>query len=132
MVDDYRSQRSPSPEGSGHAKEAWEEFHLVRARDLTEEAGAKPWSGGPAGLPEDDRDDLVAAVIEESELLGFWLRGGAPAGSRVSKAQGGTGPRSSGSYAASAAPSAPTPTTTSRTGSNSTYPKCGPWRSAGA
>ena len=39
---DYRSQRSPSPEGSGHAKETWDEFHLVRARDLTEEAGAKP------------------------------------------------------------------------------------------
>jgi hypothetical protein len=73
MVDDYRSQRSPSPEGSGHAKEAWEDFHLVRARDLTEAAGAKPWYGGPAGLPDDERDDLVGAVIEESELLGFWL-----------------------------------------------------------
>ena len=73
MVDDYRSQRSPSPEGSGHAKGTWEEFHLVRARALTEEAGAKPWYGGPTGLPEDEREDLVQAVIEESELLGFWL-----------------------------------------------------------
>jgi hypothetical protein len=26
-----------------------------------------------AELPEDVRDDLVAPVIEESELLGFWL-----------------------------------------------------------
>ena len=73
VIPDYRSQRSQSPEGAGHAKEAWEEFHLVAARHLSEEATAATWSGMAAELPEDVRDDLVGPVIEESELLGFWL-----------------------------------------------------------
>lgn len=69
---DYRTQRSASPEGSGHARAAWEDFHLVLARDLTEEAFA---AGGvtPAELADEAREDLLDAVIEESELLGFWL-----------------------------------------------------------
>jgi hypothetical protein len=73
VIPDYRSQRSQSPEGAGKAKEAWEEFHLVQARDLTEEAASTTWSSMGAELPEDVRDDLVGTVIEESELLGFWL-----------------------------------------------------------
>lgn len=69
---DFRTLRSTSPEGSGHAKAKWEEFHFVRARDLTEAAGAVK-SSDVHELPEDVRDDLAGAVIEESELLGFWL-----------------------------------------------------------
>jgi hypothetical protein len=70
---DYRAQRSPSPEGSGAAKAAWEHFHLDLARDLTEEAyavGAVRHAGDP---PPEALDEIRATVIEESELLGFWL-----------------------------------------------------------
>jgi hypothetical protein len=51
MVDAARNA-APPPKAPG-TPEAWEEFHLVRARDLIEEAGAKPRYGGPSGLPED-------------------------------------------------------------------------------
>jgi hypothetical protein len=69
---DFRTQRSASPEGSGNAKAKWEDFHFVRARDLTEE-GCATTSFDDQELPDEVRDDVVRAVIEESELLGFWL-----------------------------------------------------------
>ncbi|HET9689597.1 MAG TPA: hypothetical protein VFP61_00480 [Acidimicrobiales bacterium] len=67
---DYRTQRSPSPEGSGRARSAWKTFHFETALDLTEQAGATTTSDD---LPGDIVDDVRAAVIEESELLGFWI-----------------------------------------------------------
>ena len=72
MPTDFRTLRSASPEGSGNASAKWEEFHFVRARALTEEAGATRRFDG-VELPEDVRDEIAGAVIEESELLGFWL-----------------------------------------------------------
>jgi hypothetical protein len=73
VIADYRSARSASPEGSGHAKAAWEEFHLGTALQLTEEAAAWGRSKQTGEIPDEIRDELVAAVIEESELLGFWM-----------------------------------------------------------
>lgn len=69
---DYRTQRSPTPEGSGNAKAKWDEFHFVKAIDLVEEACAS--SGMTVDdAPEEVRDQIVEAVIDESELMGFWL-----------------------------------------------------------
>jgi hypothetical protein len=73
MVSDLRRQRSASLEGSGHAKACWDEFHLRRARELTEEAGARRHGQPVRELPPEIRDELLESVIEESELLGFWL-----------------------------------------------------------
>ena len=68
---DYRTQRSASPEGSGRARAAWEQFHFDEARELTEQAGTA--ARRTQNVPDDVLDDVRAAVIEESELLGFWL-----------------------------------------------------------
>lgn len=73
MVADLRQQRSASLEGSGRAKEAWDNFHLRQARELTEEAGARRLGESLSELLPEVRDELVVSVIEESELLGFWL-----------------------------------------------------------
>lgn len=69
---DYRSQRSPSPEGSGNAKTKWDEFHFVKALTLTEEACAVPGMS-IEDAPDEVKDEIVKAVIDESELMGFWL-----------------------------------------------------------
>ena len=70
-VVDYRYHRSPSAEGHGNAQRAWETFHLDTARELFEEAATVGRRGSPP--PDDVLDEIRAAVIEESELLGFWL-----------------------------------------------------------
>jgi hypothetical protein len=70
---DYRTDPSPSPEGHGHAREAWEHYHLTLASDEAAEAYGMAPATGPADLDPVARDDLFAALVEESELLGFWL-----------------------------------------------------------
>ena len=67
---DYRTERSASPEGSGNALGAWEAFHLDEAEHLTAEAYSRPLPGPP---PEEVLDEMRSQVIEESELLGFWI-----------------------------------------------------------
>lgn len=74
MPEDFRTLRSASPEGSGRARAKWEDFHLVRALDLVEEVAieSRPYTPREE-LPDEIRSEILAEVIEESELLGFWL-----------------------------------------------------------
>jgi hypothetical protein len=70
---DYRADPSPSPEGHGHARDAWEQYHLTLASHEVGEAYGLAPTTSPADLDPLARDDLFAALVEESELLGFWL-----------------------------------------------------------
>jgi hypothetical protein len=70
---DYRTDPSPSPEGHGHARDAWEHYHLTLASHEVGEAYGLVPTTSPADLDPLARDDLFAALVEESELLGFWL-----------------------------------------------------------
>jgi hypothetical protein len=70
---DYRADPSPSPEGHGQARDAWEHYHLTLASHEVGEAYGIAPATSAADLDPVARDDLLSALVEESELLGFWL-----------------------------------------------------------
>jgi hypothetical protein len=74
---DFRSERSESPEGRGIAAGRWAAFWsavpttvLANAFDLDSDADPDVPS---RGIPEFLRDQIAEAVVEEAELIGFWV-----------------------------------------------------------
>jgi hypothetical protein len=71
---DYRSAKSDSLEGSGIAVTRWDRFHDTVDEDVwiqISEVRDRGWSH--EDVPDYVRWDINDSVIEQSELLGFWL-----------------------------------------------------------
>ena len=74
---DFRSERSESPEGRGIAYARWSSFWssvpdsvLANAFDLDPDRDPDiPSRGYPGFL----RDQIAEAVVEQAELIGFWV-----------------------------------------------------------
>jgi hypothetical protein len=72
-VPDYRRDKSDSPEGRGRARSRWQSFHDDLPIDVIEDAFRTDRSTSLEDLDPDIRDDIAAAVLEQSELIGFWI-----------------------------------------------------------
>jgi hypothetical protein len=71
---DYRRESSATPEGKGLALLRWREFSDNLPLDVLEDAFATDLS--PTRLEDLDAvvaDEIAAAVVEDSELIGFWI-----------------------------------------------------------
>lgn len=67
-------QRAETVEYAGRARRRYDEYYDALPLDVIEDAFATNWT--PTTLDDLDpevRDDLAATVIEESELIGFWV-----------------------------------------------------------
>ena len=70
---DFRSAKSDSPEGGGLALARWQAFHDDLPIDVIEDAFAMDRSTSVDDLDPGMRDEIAAAVLERSELIGFWI-----------------------------------------------------------
>lgn len=73
---DYRSAKSDSLEGSGLARERWERFHDAIDDDVWVdicEVRGLNWATNVQEMPDEVKWEINDHVIEESELIGFWL-----------------------------------------------------------
>ena len=67
-------QRAESVEYAGLARRRYDEFFDALPLHVIEDAYATTWSATTIDqLDPDARDDIAATVIEESELIGFWV-----------------------------------------------------------
>ena len=63
-----------SPEGLGHARDRWIAWHHAVPEDVLGEAyGDHAHRMRFEDLPDDVQDDVTAAILERSELIGFWI-----------------------------------------------------------
>jgi hypothetical protein len=69
---DFRTERSESPEGGGHARAAWNDYHHPLFDDPPSEAFG-PALKGVDDFPDDVVQDIAERVVEDSELIGFWI-----------------------------------------------------------
>jgi len=71
---DFRSDKMDSLEGLGVARARWHDFHDSVPDELYAEISEIEGNDvHPDELPDEVRDEIASAVIERSELLGFWL-----------------------------------------------------------
>jgi hypothetical protein len=71
---DYRSARSESLEGSGLARARWKAFHDGVEADVWEEISiAEADRATSDEVPWEALQEINDSVIEESELIGFWV-----------------------------------------------------------
>lgn len=68
---DYRTEPSPTPEGDAIAVSRWGAWARDNLDPLIGPEASERY--GVDQLLEEDRDRMVARVIKESELIGFWL-----------------------------------------------------------
>lgn len=76
---DFRAERSESPEGRGIASGRWSSFwsaipraELVDAFGLDPDVDLDP-DVPSRGIPAFLRDQFAEAVVEEADLIGFWV-----------------------------------------------------------
>jgi hypothetical protein len=67
------SPSRPNPRTTTTLRRVEPHYHLTVASDEAAEAYGMAPTTGPADLDPVARDDLFSALVEESELLGFWL-----------------------------------------------------------
>ena len=128
---DFRSDPSVTPEGKGLALLRWKEFSDNLPLDVIEDAFSTGLS--PTRLKDVDpvaTDEIAAAVVEDSDLIGFWVAWRRAGGFGGLEGVGGTTPPSSARFGASGPASALTPTSTASNGSASTCAGDGAMRSA--
>ena len=77
MTPDYRTDKSSSLEGQGHALAAWEAFLKEELESLVDDAIARgplpPAKDRLEDVDDDVRYEIAAWAKERSELMGFWL-----------------------------------------------------------
>ena len=69
---DFRSDKSESVEGRGNAGARWDAYHLHLDEAVLAEAFPSP-TPRVEDYDELVRDDIAAAAVEDSELIGFWV-----------------------------------------------------------
>jgi hypothetical protein len=69
---DFRSDKSDTVEGRGNASARWNAYHHHLGEDVLAEAFPSPRTTID-DYDEFVRDDIAAAVMEDSELIGFWV-----------------------------------------------------------
>jgi hypothetical protein len=69
---DFRTERSDSPEGTGHARTDWLEYHESLPSDVLAEAFGGE-SKSIEDYPDDVAQDIAEQVVEDSDLIGFWI-----------------------------------------------------------
>src|SRR5580658_7589866 len=74
---DFRSERSDSPEGRGVANARWAAFwSAIPANELANAFDIDPDDDPDIpsrGIPEFLRHQMTEAMVEEAELIGFWV-----------------------------------------------------------
>jgi hypothetical protein len=70
---DFRSEKMDSPEGRGHAYGHWAGFHHAIPDEVLVEAYDNTRPTNIEDFDESIRDDIAAAVLDDSELIGFWV-----------------------------------------------------------
>ena len=71
---DFRSDKSESPEGHGKSRGRWDAFYdRIPEETLGEAFTSSSNRTSLQALPEDIRDDVSDSVLEDSELIGFWI-----------------------------------------------------------
>ena len=70
---DFRSDPSDSPEGRGIACGRRSSFWRAVPQDIRAELNEEPSHGSFEEMPALVRDDVAAAVVEDAELIGFWV-----------------------------------------------------------
>jgi hypothetical protein len=70
---DFRSEKMDSPEGRGLAYNRWAGFHHAIPDDVLAEVYDHARPSHIEDFDEAIRDEIAAAVLDDSELIGFWV-----------------------------------------------------------
>ncbi len=70
---DFRSDPSDSPEGKGIARYRRSAFWTSVPDDVRAELSVEATYSSPQEFPALARDSLACAVVEDAELIGFWV-----------------------------------------------------------
>jgi hypothetical protein len=70
---DFRSEKMDSPEGRGIALGRWSAFWYSIPDDVLADAYGDDPKRSIADYDEAVRDDIAEAVLDDSELIGFWV-----------------------------------------------------------
>ena len=70
---DFRSEKMDSPEGRGIALGRWSAFWYSIPDDVLADAYGDNPKRSIADYDDEVRDDIAEAVLDDSELIGFWV-----------------------------------------------------------